>query len=87
MGIQLDTSRTDAYVGTFEKNNEEDMRQLAVVRKIVSNMNKDLRSWGTNNYQFYVKCQGRGHRRGVRRYNSSLPLSFADKMDAYIYRR
>ena len=86
MGIRLDTSRTDAYVGTFEKNNEEDMRQLAVVRKIVSNMNKDLRQWGTK-YQFYVKCQGRGHRRGVRRYNQSLPLSFADKMDAYIYRR
>lgn len=86
MGICIDNTRTDAYVGTFYKSDKEDMKQLETVRSIVSRINKDLRTSGFN-YQFYVKCQGRGHRLGVRRYNQSLPLSFADKMDAYIYRR
>lgn len=35
----------------------------------------------------YVKLQGRGHRRGNPRYNQSLPLSFADSADVYIYTR
>jgi hypothetical protein len=86
MGICIDNTRTDAYVGTFYKSDKEDMKQLETVRSIVSRINKDLRTSGFN-YQFYVKCQGRGHRLGVHRYNQSLPLSFADKMDAYIYRR
>jgi len=87
MGITVDSTRTDAYIGTFYKNDENDMEQLAAVRKIVSNINADLRKLGHAKYQFYVKCQGRGHRLGIERYNQSLPLTFADKMDAYIYRR
>ena len=87
MGITIDSTRTDAYIGTFYKNDENDMEQLTAVRKMVSNINADLRKLGPAEYQFYVKCQGRGHRLGVRRYNQSLPLTFADKMDAYIYRR
>lgn len=87
MGIRIDNTRTDAYVGTFDKSNEDDMRQLETVRSIVSRMNKDLRTGGFN-YQFYVKCQGRGpRRRGNRSYLHSLPLSLAEKLDAYIYRR
>lgn len=35
----------------------------------------------------YVKLQGRGHRRGVRRYNQSLPLTYAVTADVYVYNR
>ena len=45
--------------------------------------------------QFYVKCQGRGPRvkhavaQGSyrRRYDQSLPLKFAERMDVYVYER
>ena len=87
MGITVDLTRTNSYIGTFYKNNKSDMEQLAAVRKIVSNLNKDLRELGSSKYQFYVKCQGRGSRLGNPNWNQSLPLTFADKMDAYIYRR
>lgn len=35
----------------------------------------------------YVKLQGRGHRRGVYRYNQSLPLKYATTADVYVYSR
>ena len=35
----------------------------------------------------YVKLQGRGHRRGVYRYNQSLPLKYATTADVYVYNR
>lgn len=78
-------NRTDAYIGTFSKH-EEDQKLLQQIRNWVSVLNKDLKEFGYD-YRYYVKCQGRGHRRGVRRYNQSLPLQYADRMDAYIYRR
>jgi hypothetical protein len=86
MGIQVSKDRTDAYIGTFDYASADDMLQLEEVRSMVKNMNKMLREDGYD-YSFYVKCQGRGHRQGVRRYNQSLPLSLADRVDAYIYRR
>jgi hypothetical protein len=86
MGIQISKDRTDAYIGTFDYASADDMLQLQEVRNMVKNMNKSLRE-ANMDYQFYVKCQGRGHRQGVRRYNQSLPLSLADRVDAYIYRR
>jgi len=33
----------------------------------------------------YVKLQGRGPRRGVRRYNQSLPLTLSEYADVYVY--
>ena len=86
MGIQVSKDRTDSYIGTFHYGDADDMLQLAEVRSMVKNMNKDLRK-ANMDYQFYVKCQGRGHRQGVRRYNQSLPLDSASSVDAYIYRR
>ena len=86
MGIQISKDRTDAYIGTFDYASADDMLQLQEVRNMVKNMNKSLRE-ANMDYQFYVKCQGRGHRQGVRRYNQSLPLSLADRVDAYSYRR
>ena len=86
MGIQVSTKRTDAYIGTFDYGSADDMLQLEEVRGMVKNMNKMLREDGYD-YSFYVKCQGRGPRQGVRRYNQSIPLTLAERVDAYIYRR
>lgn len=36
MGIAVNSSRTDSYIGTFSKENKDDMEQLNTVRKIVS---------------------------------------------------
>ena len=62
------------------------MEQLEVVRGMVKILNKDLRDSGFDQ-QYYVKAQGRGPRQGIRRYNQSLPLTFAERVDAYIYKR
>ena len=87
MYMYIDTSkeRTDAYVGTFGMD-ENDQKELRQIRKMVTNLNKDLKDFGYS-YRYYVKAQARGHRQGVRRYNQSLPLKYASKVDAYIYRR
>lgn len=77
--------RTDAYIGTFGMD-EQDQTELASVRRMVTNLNKDLKNMGYN-YRYYVKAQGRGYRQGIWRYNQSLPLKYASKVDAYIYRR
>ena len=77
--------RTEAYIGTFGMD-EQDQIELASVRCMVKNLNKDLKNMGYF-YRYYVKAQGRGHRMGIHRYNQSLPLKYASKVDAYIYRR
>jgi|TARA_R100000482_G_scaffold61062_1_gene22369 hypothetical protein len=85
--MHIDTrGRTDAYVGTFGLT-ESDQNELKQIRKMVTNLNKDLKQFGYH-YRYYVKCQGRGPRKvGDRRYFHSLPLKYAKYMDAYIYRR
>ena len=86
IAMQINQNRTDCYIGTFTFSNE-DQAELKQIRNMVINLNKDLKSFGYE-YRYYVKCQGRGpRRRGNRNYLHSLPLKFADKMDAYIYRR
>lgn len=86
MGIQVNNNRTNSYIGTFDYSSADDMLQLQEVRNIIKNMNKSLRD-AKMDYQFYVKCQGRGHRYGNYSYYQSLPLSLAERVDAYIYRR
>ena len=49
-------------------------------------LNKDLKNMGYN-YRYYVKAHGRGHRQGVYKWRNELPLKYASKVDAYIYRR
>lgn len=83
MYIDTSKARTHAYVGTFGMD-EQDQQELQQIRKMVTNLNKDLKMFGYN-YRYYVKAQGRGPRLG--KYNQSLPLKFARKVDAYIYRR
>ncbi len=85
--MHIDTrGRTDAYVGTFGLT-ESDQSELKQIRRMVTNLNKDLKHFGYD-YRYYVKCQGRGPRNvNGRKYFHSLPLAYAKTMDAYIYRR
>ena len=82
--MYLDKKRTDAYLGTFDCKSASDMDELAGLRRMVTNLNKDLKKSGLTE-QYYVKAQGRGPRLG--RYNQSLPLPLALTCDAYIYKR
>ena len=68
-------------------------KQNAVLRKRASQASMN---YGPQKLvQFYVKCQGRGPRvkhavaQGSyrRRYDQSLPLKFAERMDVYVYER
>ncbi len=87
MPIEISSDRgSTSYIGTFDCSDKSDMEQLEVVRVMVKILNKDLRDSGFDQ-QYYVKAQGRGPRQGVRRYNQSLPLTFAERVDAYIYKR
>ena len=47
--MYIDTSkeRTDAYVGTFGMD-ENDQKELRQIRKMVTNLNKDLKDFGYN---------------------------------------
>jgi len=84
MMIDTSSERSKAYLGTFNVN-DEDMLEVNQIRKMVSNLNRDLKAFGYQ-YRYYVKLQGRGPRPSPR-YWQSLPLSMAERVDAYIYRR
>ena len=89
MGIKTNKGReSQAYIGTFKYDSYDDMFQLEDLRAMVKHMNRDLRA-AKMDYQFYVKCQGRSDtiKRSFGKYYYSLPLSVADRVDAYIYRR
>jgi len=96
MGLEMNTERTDSYIGTFHYESAEDMLQLGEVRKMVTNMNKDLKRGGFE-HRFYVKSQGRlgennpnskKYRRGGTYHNAQcVRLEDASRVDAYIYRR
>ena len=84
MMIDTSSERSKAYLGTFNVN-DEDMLEVRQIRKMVSNLNRDLKAFGYQ-YRYYVKLQGRGPRPNPR-YWQSLPLSMSERVDAYIYRR
>ena len=77
-------NRTDAYIGTVDLSDSHDMALVKNVRKMIAEANR-VKAYGERS--MYVKLQGRGHRMGKRRYNQSLPLSFAKTADVYIYGR
>jgi hypothetical protein len=78
-------SRTKAYRFTVQMKDGKPVAEQAhfveALRKVVSAEN----TW--KGIRQYVKLQGRGHRRGVRRYNDSLPLPYATSADVYVYTR
>lgn len=79
------TERTSAYRFTVQLQNGKPVPEQAhlveALRKAVSVEN----TWNTRKQ--YVKLQGRGWRRGNRRYNQSLPLIFSTHADVYVYER
>lgn len=77
---------SDSYIGTFDTRSESDTQELNQIRQWVKAINSWLREEGYDS-QYYVKAQGRGPRLGNRKYYSSLPLKFAERVDAYIYKR
>jgi len=78
------TTRTsDSYIATFTDPADPEIKDL---RSFVSKCNRMLKDAGKYE-RYYIKLQARGHRRGVRRYNQSLPLKYAARVDAYIYER
>ena len=79
-------NRTDSYIATVNLKDVEDQQWIKAIRKAVSETNAFYKERGVSTRK-YVKLQGRGHRMGIYRYNQSLPLSFAEKADVYVYDR
>ena len=85
MPIKINNARTDSYIGTFDCSNSADMDELKGVRRMVKNLNKDLRDSGYE-AKYRVSARGRGHRQGVLEYQADLPIRYAERVDAYIYK-
>ena len=85
MKIKLQNRTSDSYYYTVEmkdgRPSGKDAEVVAELRRLVKKNNKE------SGKQMYVKLQGRGPRRGVYRYNQSLPLRFATHADVYVYAR
>lgn len=82
----INENRTESYIATVSLADAEDQNWVKAIRKAVSETNAFYKERGQSTRK-YVKLQGRGHRMGKRRYNQSLPLSFAEKADVYVYDR
>ena len=82
----INENRTDAYIATVNLKDPNDQKWIEAIRKSVKEANAFYKERGVSTRK-YVKLQGRGHRMGVYRYNQSLPLSFAEKADVYVYDR
>lgn len=86
MIITTENRTSTAYIGTVDLRDDADMKMVKKIRNMVKEANAHMRD-SSNSKRLYVKLQGRGHRRGIRRYNQSLPLSLSDTADVYIYER
>jgi len=82
----IKSDRTDSYIATVDLKDPDDQAWIKTIRNAVKDLNDFQKSRGRSLRQ-YVKLQGRGHRMGVRQYNQSLPLKFAEKADIYVYNR
>jgi hypothetical protein len=79
-------NRTDSYIATVNLKDPADQEWIKAIRKAVREANAFYKERGQTTRK-YVKLQGRGHRMGVYRYHQSLPLTFAEKADVYVYNR
>lgn len=79
-------NRTDSYIATVNLKDANDQQWVKAIRKAVSEANAFYKERGVSTRK-YVKLQGRGHRMGNYRYHNSLPLTFAEKADVYVYNR
>ena len=81
MTISHQPNRTRAYAFTT------DTRDCPYVKAVRDGIKMRNAQRNEGEPRLYVKLQARGHRRGVRRYNQSLPLEFGTHFDVYIYQR
>ena len=82
----INENRTDSYIATVNLKDPGDQEWIKAIRKAVREANAFYKERGQSTRK-YVKLQGRGHRMGVYRYHQSLPLTFAEKADVYVYNR
>ena len=82
----IKSDRSDSDIATVDLKDPDDQAWIKTIRNAVKDLNDFQKSRGRSLRQ-YVKLQGRGHRMGVRQYNQSLPLKFAEKADIYVYNR
>ena len=82
----INENRTDSYIATVNLKDPDDQEWIKAIRKAVREANAFYKDRGQSTRK-YVKLQGRGHRMGVYRYHQSLPLTFAEKADVYVYNR
>ena len=82
----INENRTENYIGTVNLLDEFDQKWIKTIRGVVKETNAHMKATGSEKRN-YVKLQGRGHRRGEKRYNQSLPLSYATVADVYVYPR
>ena len=84
MGIILEKhDRSAAYVGRFDPNNEQDMKEYDMVKQIVKVCNSN-----TNNMKFRVEKKGRKPTKGFTRFGSPIGgIENATLWDVYIWRR
>lgn len=78
-------NRTPAYRFTVQLENGKPVAEQAHLVEALKAVVAAENTW--KGFRQYVKLQGRGHRRGNRRYNQSLPLNFATHADVYVYVR
>tara|TARA_B110000495_G_scaffold191282_1_gene194251 strand:+ start:67 stop:360 length:294 start_codon:yes stop_codon:yes gene_type:complete len=85
MATKTETTRVSQnYVGTYTLSSKAEMSRLDEIKKSVKTMNT------ISGKKFYVSCKGRssdGSTKRVGKYNTFLPLSLSDSVDAYIYER
>ena len=85
MATKTETTRVSQnYVGTYTLSSKDEMSRLDEIKKSVKTMNT------ISGKKFYVSCKGRssdGSTKRVGKYNTFLPLSLSDSVDAYIYER
>ena len=78
-------NRTSAYRFTVQM---KDGKPVAEHAPLVEALKASIAAENTwRGIRQYVKLQGRGPRRGVRRYCQSLPLGLATHADVYVYIR
>jgi len=102
MPIEKPRYLTDAYIGTFERDNQTDMEQLDMVKHMVSRFNSWLKESGSD-YRYRVCVRGRKPYKKMKVndvfYKSKGEVSYnyfgnvvggienASVLKAYVYRR
>ena len=74
--------KSKAYIATFVPGDPG----IQHLRDFMTKCNRMLKD-ADRSERYYIKLHGRGPRFGNRRWNMTLPLKHAERVDAYIYER